>query len=344
MGTLQEALQEAVTTEEPTEEVLESEVSQTDEEEVETVSEVLEKELETMRGESSDESSETAVAEEGEPESDNAGGSEEGTGDVPEEDEESWLANQSERSQERYRQLAERAKIAEHESAQVRAQGQELYKIMSDSGVTPEDMTAYFEYHKAVRNGVDASAYWSQMERAHSQFTGQAVGNADPLNNHPDLKAQVEEFEVTEEAARELASLRDYSERMRQVEEQNAQQQAQYGQLQMEQQQAATYAHNASVELDRWSEDMKNKDPQFSEKEALILERAQEQFPNMHPAYWPEFVAREYAYISKAMPAQVAEKARTPNTIRPGSSGSAPVPEAKSIGDALTNALREMRE
>jgi hypothetical protein len=344
MGTLQEALEEAANTEEPTQEVIESEVSQTDEEEVETVSEVLEKELETMRGASSDESSETAVAEEGESEGDYAGESEEGAGGVSEEDEESWLAGQSERSQERYRQLAERARAAEHEAAQVRQQGQELYKIMSDSGVTPEDMTSYFEYHKAIRNGGDASPYWSQMEQAHSQFTGNKVGNADPLNNHPDLKAQVDEFEVTEEAARELASLRDYSVRMKQVEEQNAQQQAHYGQLHMEQQQAATYAHNASVELDRWSEDMKSKDPQFSAKEALILERAQEQFPNMHPAYWPEFVAREYAYISKAMPGQEAEKVKTPNTIRPGSSGSAPMPEAKSIGDALTNALREMRE
>mgnify|MGYP003973590821 CR=1 FL=1 len=312
-------------------------------EEPKGVEEVLAEELSNMRGESSDESSETAVAEEGESEGDNAGGSEEGTGSVSEEDEESWLAGQSERSQERYRQLAERARVAEEESAKVRAQGQELYKIMGDSGVTPNDMTAYFEYHKSLRNGGDPSQYWDQMEKAHSQYTGNKVGNADPLNNHPDLKAKVEEFEVTEDAARELASLRDYSERMRQVEEQNAIQQAEYGAETRQLQEAATYAQSASVELDRWSEDMKAKDPQFSQKESLLLERAQEQFPNIHPAYWPQFIANEYAYISKAFPAEASAPA--PNAIRPGSTGGGNLqPEPKSISEALSNALREMRD
>ncbi|MDG1489574.1 MAG: hypothetical protein P8R36_04740 [Actinomycetota bacterium] len=312
-------------------------------EEPKGVEEVLAEELSNMRGESSDESSETPVAEEGEPEGDNAGGAEEGSGSVPEEDEEAWLAGQSERSQERYRQLAERARAAEEESAKVRAQGQELYKIMGDSGVTPNDMTAYFEYHKSLRNGGDPSQYWEQMEKAHSQYTGNKVGNADPLNNHPDLMAKVEEFEVTEEAARELASLRDYSERMKQVEEQNAQQQAQYGAETRQYQEAATYAQSASVELDRWSEDMKAKDPQFSQKEALLLERAQEQFPNIHPAYWPQFIANEYAYISKAFPTEASAPA--PNAIRPGSTGGGNLqPEPKNISEALSNALREMRD
>ncbi len=334
MGTLQEALEDAVEN---------TEVDQPDEKEVETVSEVLEKELETMReGDEGDEPTEAPVVAEGESESADAGGSDEGTGDVPEEDEEAWLAGQSERSQERYRQLAERARAAEEEASAVRHQGQELYRIMNESGVTTDDLTSYFEYHKSLRNGGDPSQYWERMEQAHSQYTGDKVGNADPLNNHPDLKAQVEEFEVTEAVARETAALRDYSMRMQQVEQQQAEMQAHYGHQQREQMEAATYAQNASVELDRWSAEMKAKDPQFEEKEALILERAQEQFPNIHPAHWPQFVAQEYAYISKAFPEQ-SQNSR-PNTIRPGTSGSSATPEPKSIGDALSNALREMRD
>lgn len=310
-------------------------------EEAKGVEEVLAEELSSMR--EGDESSETTVAEEGESEGDNASGAEEGSGGVSEEDEEAWLANQSERSQERYRQLAERARAAEEEASRVRAQGQELYKIMGDSGVTPDDMTAYFEYHKNLRNGGDPSQYWEQLERAHSQYTGSKVGNADPLNNHPDLQAKVEEFEVTEEAARELASLRDYSERMRDMEQQQAEANAQYGAETQQYQEAATYAQSASVELDRWSEDMKAKDPQFSQKEALLLERAQEQFPNIHPAYWPQFIANEYAYISKAFPAEASAPA--PNAIRPGSTGGGNLqPESKNISEALTNALRDMRD
>ena len=331
MGTLQEALEDAVEN---------KEVDQPDEKEVETVSEVLEKELDSMR--EGDESTEAPVVAEGESESADASGSEEGAGGVSEEDEESWLAGQSERSQERYRQLAERARTAEEEASAVRHQGQELYRIMNESGVTTNDLTSYFEYHKSLRNGGDPSPYWERMEQAHSQFTGDKVGNADPLNNHPDLKAQVDEFEVTEAVARETAALRDYSMRMQQVEEQQAEMQAHYGQQQHAQMEAATYAQSASVELDRWSAEMKAKDPQFEEKEALILERAQEQFPNIHPAHWPQFVAEEYAYISKAFPTQ--SQSSRPNTIRPGTSGSSATPEPKSIGDALSNALREMRD
>ena len=331
MGTLQEALEDAVEN---------KEVDQPDEKEVETVSEVLEKELDSMR--EGDESTEAPVVAEGESESADASGSEEGAGGVSEEDEESWLAGQSERSQERYRQLAERARAAEEEANAVRHQGQELYRIMNESGVTTNDLTSYFEYHKSLRNGGDPSPYWERMEQAHSQFTGDKVGNADPLNNHPDLKAQVDEFEVTEAVARETAALRDYSMRMQQVEEQQAEMQAHYGQQQHAQMEAATYAQSASVELDRWSAEMKAKDPQFEEKEALILERAQEQFPNIHPAHWPQFVAEEYAYISKAFPTQ--SQSSRPNTIRPGTSGSSATPEPKSIGDALSNALREMRD
>ena len=316
----------------------------TEVEEPKEISEVLEEEVSKLRSESN-EAADPAVVEEGEPESADASGSEEGAGSVSEDDEETWLAGQSERSQERYRQLAERAKAAEEEAAQVREQGMQLYKIMGESGVTPDDLTNYFEYYKNVRSGNldQAGTYWANLEKNHSAYTGNAVGSADPLNNHPDLKAKVEEFEVTEDAARELASLRDYSQRMQQNEQRQAEFQSQYGEQQRQQQEAASYAQSASVELDKWSEDMKAKDPQFSQKEALLLERAQEQFPNIHPAHWPQFIAQEYAYISKAFPAEAHTPA--PNAIRPGSSGSGKVTaEPKDISDALSNALREMRD
>lgn len=260
-----------------------------------------------------------------------------------EEAEDDFEKSLSERAQNRFRELSERAKRAEEEAAQIREQGMELYKIMADSGVTPDDLTTYFDYYKNLRQGDKnkAAEQWALMEQAHSQFTGQAVGNADPLNNHPDLKQAVEEFEITEEVARETATLRDYSQRMQQNEQRQAEFQAQYGEQQRQQQEAAGYAQKAAQDLDAWSAEMKAKDPQFEQKEALLLERAQEQFPNIHPAHWPEFIAREYEYISKAMPAQ--EPAQSPNPIRPGASAKAVTPEPKDIGDALTNALREMR-
>ena len=322
---------------------VEEEVVETEEVEEEDIADALERELGSMRGET-EQTAEASVAEEGGQKSSDPEGGEEGSGGVSEDDEEAWLASQSERSQERYRQLAERARAAEEEAAAVRKSGEELYNIMAESGVTPQDLTNYFEYYKSVKNGNlnGAAQYWANLERTHSEYTGQRVGNADPLDNHPDLKDKVAELEVTEEAARELASLRDYSVRMQQREQALAEMNQQSWEAQQQQQQAAHYATSAAHELDKWSAEMAAKDPQFSQKEALLLERAQEQFPNMHPAYWPEFVAREYAYLSKAMPGE-APPPKSPNTIRPSSGKSTLAKEPTTVADALDQALREMR-
>lgn len=335
-SSIQEAMEEAIEKEEP--------VEQEEPREEEDIADRLERELSSMRGDEAEQAPETAVAEEGVEENSDPEGEEEDSGDVPEDDEEAWLATQSERSQERYRQLAERAKAAEEEAAAIRKSGEELYNIMMDSGVTTQDLTDYFEYYKSIKNGNlnNAAQYWNNLERTHSQYTGQRVGNSDPLDNHPDLKEKVAELEVTEEAARELASLRDYSVRMQQREQAMAEMNQQSYEAQQEQQQAAYYAQNAATELDKWSAEMQAKDPQFSQKEALLLERAQEQFPNLHPAYWPEFVAREYAYLSKAMPDQVPPP-KSPNTIRPSSGKSTMSKEPSTVADALDQALREMR-
>ena len=322
---------------------VEEEVVETEEVEEEDIADALERELESMRGET-EQTAEASVAEEGGQKSSDPEGGEEGSGGVSEDDEEAWLASQSERSQERYRQLAERARRAEEEAAEVRRSGQELYNIMAESGVTPSDLTNYFEYYKSIRNGqIDKAAeWWNNLEKTHSQYTGAKVGSVDPLDNHPDLKQKVEGFDMSEDAARELASLRDYSERMKVREQALAEIGQQTEEQQRQQQEVAHYANNAAHELDKWSAEMKAKDPNFEAKEALLLERAQEQFPNMHPAYWPEFVAREYAYLNKAMP-NGAPKQTAPNPIRPGASGKSVSSEPKNISDALDNALREMR-
>ena len=322
------------------EDIVESEEVEDKEEDI---ADALERELSSLRGET-EQSPEAAVAKEGGEEEGDREGAEEDSGDVSEDDEEAWLASQSERSQERYRQLAERARAAEEEAAAVRKSGEELYKIMSESGVTPDDLTNYFEYYKSLNSGqVDQAAqWWSNLEKTHSKLTGSRVGNTDPLDNHPDLKEKVEGFDMSEDAARELASLRDYSERMKLREQHMAEMGQQTAEQQRQQQEVAQYANSAAMELDKWSAEMKAKDPNFEAKEALLLERAQEQFPNMHPAYWPEFVAREYAYLSKAMPAS-EPRAKAPNTIRPGASGKSVSTEPKNISDALDNALREMR-
>ena len=259
------------------------------------------------------------------------------------EEEEFDPSNLSDRAQARFRELSERAKNAEESAAQIQQQGEELYRIMNDSGATAQDLTAFFEFQRALRgsNQDAAKKYFDELSTQYSRFTGKPVGDVDVLNQYPDLKKQVDDYEITEENARELANLRDYSSRMRDMEVQQAEFNAQYSAQQEQQQQAASYAERASVDIDSWSKQMQSKDPDFEAKESLILQRAQEVFPQLHPAHWPEFVAKEYEYISAAFPKK--EPKPRPNLIRPGTSGGSPRPEAKSVGDAMAQALEEMR-
>ena len=268
---------------------------------------------------------------------------EQGSEEAPIETEEDFEASLSERAQDRFRELTERAKAAEESAAQTRAQGADLYKIMLESGVTPDDLTAYFEYHKASRSGNTKAAqpYWENLERTHSDFTGQRVGDADPLSRYPDLQKSVEDLDVTEDKARELASLRDYAQRAQEYEQRQAAYHQQNQEQQRQQEEAAHYASRASAELDNWSDQKKATDPDWEQKEALLLERAQDVFPQLHPAHWPAWAAREYDYLSKAFPSR--QNGTSPNPIRPGVSGKSAEPEPKNISEALDQALKDMR-
>jgi len=305
----------------------------TEEEELESsepkeISEVLEETVAAMRSGTDEESTPDAVEQGAEAE---AG------------EEDDFEANLSERAQERFRELTERAKAAEEAAAHTQAQGADLYRIMLDSGVTPDDLTAYFEYHRASRSGNAAGAqqYWQNLERTHSDFTGQKVGGADPLTRYPDLQKSVEDLDINEDKARELASLRDYAVKAQQYEQRQAAIQQQTAQQHQEQQVAASYATRASAELDAWSDEKKVSDPDWEQKEALLLEKAQDVFPQLHPAHWPAWAAREYEYLSKAFPGKT--NGTSPNPIRPGVSGKSAEPEPKSISEALDQALRDMR-
>ena len=110
--------------------------------ESEDIADLLEGELKKMRGGSEDSSeANTSVAEEESSETEDS--------PAEDEDEDAFVANLSERAQARFRELADRARQAEESAAQIKQSGEELYRIMSESGVTPNDLTAYFEYYKA---------------------------------------------------------------------------------------------------------------------------------------------------------------------------------------------------
>jgi len=320
-------------------------------EEPKEVGEVLEDALNEMRG-SSDDAREEAPKE---PVDQNETGEEAAAAEPESEEEEFDTTALSERAQERFRTLTERAKAAEEAQATARAEADEivqknaeLYKIMNDSGVTPQDLTAYFEYFRSTKNGnvTGADKYWQELQETHARMTGINPGQ-DPLDRHEDLKKGVADFDISEDKARELATLRDMQQRMTMAEQRQAEFNAQYEEQNRQQQEAASYAQRASQALDEWSARMQQEDPYFAQKEQILIERAQDSFPNIHPAHWPEYIAKEYEFISRAFDARAKNepvKPVSPNPIRPGVTSKGAAPEPSSVEEALTFALREMRE
>ena len=83
-------------------------------------------------------------------------------------------------------------------------------------------------------------------------------------------------------------------------------------------------------------------------KEPHILEAMKDIMQNVHPTRWAAALGSEYNRISTLIAAQAAQSkqppSKAPNAMRPsGSTGAGAAPEAKTMYDALSQGLREMR-
>lgn len=208
--------------------------------------------------------------------------------------------------------------------------------MIQDTGATPEQYGSALGYLKAVNSGDPAlmaqafDAMQQEMAWLAKQLGREVPGVVDPLADHADLKAAVDEGEITRKHALELAQARAMQVRQQQAQQRTQQQTAQ------QQEQAQVQQQLAALET------RLKADPAYQAKMAQV------DFDwikaNVPPAKWAAAVEHQFARAVVAPPAPPAPAKPPVGSVplRPvgRSQGMRPVP--KDDMEAFELGLREV--
>ena len=247
------------------------------------------------------------------------------------EDEDAPPEGISKKAQERFRNLTSRLKEKDTELERVSNDLGGIRNMMKETGGRPEDFAKTFDYIRAINHG-DFDVARNILEDQIRQFTvmtGKQFGEVDALSQFPDLRERVNNYQMDEQTALEMA-------RHRSAQQQQQRQAQDYQQRQQSEQQSVQVRQQAISEIDRMGAEWAKSDPDYAMKESLITQQAKlisEQFP---PQQWPAQVRLMYQTIS-SMPVQ-KPVASVPAPLR-ASGQSAGARQPSSMLEALQNGL-----
>ena len=249
---------------------------------------------------------------------------------------------------ERFREAATKIATFEKEIEPLKAAKQQLDEwngFLAASTVSPQQLGAMVEVGKALngndlaKKGVAFDTMLTTLVELGKQLGREVPGLVDPLDAHPDLKAAVENGEITPELAKQHASQRaalKHSERVthQQTEQQQHQQEVQTANQQLAALGANLKNGNAALGV--------APDPFFEVKMQMLapaLEVIQNSLP---PSKWAEAAARAYGQLpqpSTVAPVPVPGARKPPAVghmpVRPGNSGAALRPKPRSDEEAF---------
>lgn len=219
----------------------------------------------------------------------------------------------STQAQQRFRELANSAKENKQNFDKLQEETVAFREMVADAQITPQDMLDLLDYGKAIRSGDFGRArevLQAQMRQL-AIATGETFDPVDPLSAHPDLRAAVNEMEITEKHALELARARDID-AARQGQQQRQQQALQQTQQQAEATQQAF--NQVAVMANGW----RTNDIDWPAKQDFMMAKANEIQQSYPPHLWTRMIQDVYDTYSKAIQAAAQGKPRTPQPLRPG--------------------------
>lgn len=207
-------------------------------------------------------------------------------------------------TQERFQKITEGYKT-EKARADTLAEENTRYKESFDSlrqlGFTDEaaanDLVEFSSYRQALAAGnVEQfqqilSAQIKQFQDMHGKSV-QIGGSI--INDHPDLQQKLENMEIDEPTALEVARARNLQARANR----ESQRQTEQAQTSQQEQAAIDSAVNAVVQME---ENWRNTDPDFTAVLPKLRESIAEIRANFHPTQWPTAIQMQYKAIKKAM-------------------------------------------
>lgn len=255
------------------------------------------------------------------------------------EDELKTLGITNEKSQARFRELANEAaegravKTQLAEVQKIADQQNQVFEQLDSHGVTGDQFGLMVAVAGDVNSGDPA-----REKRAYDHLMAEATALAkklgieapgfDPVAAHPDLAKEVAEGAIDRARALELAHHRQVR---------VAGEQHQQTRNQQDQQQAAVRAGQQS--LDALEQELKARDPQYAQKRAILLPSLKAAFPNVPPAQWAQEFAKAYQALVLPAPASVQPQSRPDPNSNGRPNGAAGQAAPKNAAEAVMLAM-----
>lgn len=229
-------------------------------------------------------------------------------------------AGLSPRAQQRFQDLSERA-----------GKFESLRALLDDSVSSPAEFVQLLDFSRAVRNGQFQQAV-EMLDRVRNDLVLKggikSVPQKDVLDDFPDLKQEVEEFNLTPERALELA-------RARKLESEYRQQQAHEQRNSQELQQYQQAVEVAVQQVQQLEAEWARTDPDYKAKMQRLAGQISNIGQQYQPSQWASVVAMLYQNLS--MPASTK---KPQSHLRPAGAGGKSKPaEPKSLEAAIGAAL-----
>jgi len=240
-------------------------------------------------------------------------------------------------AQERFRALSATVKEQATELARVSGAHKELestllgfQKILKDTQTSPEDFDRMLAYNQAVKSGNLETAFKvvEAEYKALAQRMGKKIPGYDLLEDFPDLKTQVSDFKITEDAALEIAKNRRENAAREEAARRNA---AEQGSKRQTDEQTLKSVHESLDAIGAWTKELSENDLDFKIKEGKLLPIVDEVVKTYLPHQWLPTLKLAYANITvEKVPAAVPGA----RPIRAGGAPTGAVTEPKSMFEA----------
>jgi hypothetical protein len=223
-------------------------------------------------------------------------------------------------SQARFRELANAAREGKEYRARFEEQ-EKVFQHMEAAGISGEQfgiMTAIAADVNSGDPGRQERAYSALQAEltALAKQLGKPAPGYNPIAEHADLKVKVEDGELDEATALELAQAR--------ARVALANQHSQRTSEQTERQNAITQGQSALNELEAT---LKTSDPHYMTKRAQVVAILKPQMGRISPDQWAQTYAEVYRTIPNPAPVAAVRKPAPDNASRPNGAGGGQVPK-----------------
>lgn len=212
-------------------------------------------------------------------------------------------------------------------------------KMIHEASGSAEEFNELIGFARNMRGNTEAKRqalnYLNAQRNALALELGETNFDFDPLAEHADLRKAVDDMEISEQYALEIARNRQSHQRSEQQRQRQQQAQDNQRKEQQDRNEYQTRVNQGTAAIDSLVSKWQNEDIDWAAKEPFILKEAQRIASTMQPEQWEYAMELAYKAAATQKPA-----ARNPNALRPMGGGTVSK-KPSNMMEAVSNALGE---